>query len=56
MEATQITAQFFKVITRRNSQVLIHRRVIDHLNFAKQSALNVRRDLSRSRVADKKAV
>jgi hypothetical protein len=56
MEAIQIAAQFFKVITRRNSQVLIHRRVIDHLNFAKQSALNVRRDLSRSRVADKKVV
>jgi hypothetical protein len=53
MEALQVATQFFEVITRGNSQVLICRRVIDHLNLAKQPALNVCRDLFRSRVADK---
>jgi hypothetical protein len=35
MEAIQIAAQFFKVITRRNSQVLIRRRVIVELTCPK---------------------
>jgi len=45
MEALQVATQFFEVITRRNSQVLICCRVINHLKLAKQSGFKVRRDI-----------
>jgi hypothetical protein len=53
MEALQVATQFFEVITRRNTQVLICCCVINHLNLAKQSRFKVGWDLFRSCVADK---
>jgi len=44
MKGSQIAAQFLEVIARRDTQVLIRRRIVDHLEFAEQSAFDIRRD------------
>src|SRR5208337_4639069 len=41
MEAFQIAAQLFEVIARRHSQVPICHRIVEHLDFTEQTALQI---------------
>jgi hypothetical protein len=41
MQTIEIAAQFLEMVTGRHTQVLIGRRVVDHLEFAEQPAFEV---------------
>ncbi len=45
MESSEVTSQFLKMIARRRPQVPITRRVINHLQFAKQPVRQIGGDL-----------
>jgi hypothetical protein len=55
VEPNQITAQLLEVIARRNSQVMIGGRVVDHLELAEEPAFEIGRDLPRSYILDEKS-
>ena len=42
MKGSQIAAQFLEVIAGRDTQILIRRRIVDHLEFAEQAAFEIR--------------
>jgi hypothetical protein len=44
MKGGKIAAQYFEVIARRDTQILIRRRIVDHLEFAKQAVFEIGRD------------
>ena len=52
MESRQIAAQLLEVIAGRHAQVLIDRRVVDHLELPKEAAFKIRRDVPRSDIFD----
>jgi hypothetical protein len=52
MEACQIAMHFFEVVAGRHTQVLIRRRVVDHLDFTEQAAFEIGWDSLRSNVAN----
>jgi hypothetical protein len=45
VELRQVAAQLLEMIAGRNSQVLIGRRVVDHLKLAEEAALEIGRDI-----------
>jgi hypothetical protein len=55
-EAVEIAPQFFEMVARRHTQILIRHGIINHLQLAKQSAFYVRRDFLRVGVVDEKTV
>jgi hypothetical protein len=54
MKACQIAVQLFEMIAGRHAQVLISRRVVDHLKLPKQSIFEIRRDISRPDILGEK--
>jgi hypothetical protein len=44
MKGGKIAAQFLEVIARRDTQILIRRRIVDHLEFAEQAVFEIGRD------------
>jgi hypothetical protein len=56
VESCQLAAQFLEVIAGWHAQVLIRRRVIDHLQFPEQTIFEIGRNIPRSPVFDKKGV
>jgi len=52
VEPCQVAAQLPEVIAGRHPQVLIGRRVVDHLQLAEEPAFEVGRDVPRPRVFD----
>jgi hypothetical protein len=45
VQPVELTAQLLEMVARRHPQVLIARRVIDHLKLAKQPAFEIGRDI-----------
>ena len=52
MEPCQIAAQLLEVIAGRHAQVLIGRRIVDHLELAKQAAFEIGWDVPRADILD----
>jgi len=52
VEPRQFTTQFLEVIAGRNPQILISRRVVNHLELAEEAAFKIGRDTPRPRVLD----
>ena len=46
MEPRQIAAQLLEVIAGRHAQVLIGRRIVDHLKLAEQPGFKIGRDVA----------
>jgi hypothetical protein len=51
-KAFEIAPQFFEMIAGRDSQILIRRRIVDHLELAKQSAIQIGRYFLRVYIID----
>jgi hypothetical protein len=41
MEALELASQLLEMVAGRHPQILIRRRIVDHLNFAKQAGFQV---------------
>lgn len=54
MEAIEIAFQRLEIITRRHTQVLIGRCIVDHLKSAKQTAFEIRRNIAGMNVIHEK--
>jgi len=52
IKAREIAAQFLEMIAGRHAQVLVGRRVVDHLDFAEQAIFQIGRDFLRPDVVD----
>ena len=55
MKARQIAAQLLEMIAGRHAQVLIGRRIVDHLELAEQPAFEIGRDFRERTSSTKKA-
>jgi hypothetical protein len=55
MKSRKITSEFLKMITGRHPQVLISRRIVEHLKLAKQTVFKVGRDIPGSHVFREKS-
>lgn len=53
MEPRQIAAQLLEMIAGWHPQVLIGRRIVDHLELPKEAAFKIRRNASRPHIFDK---
>jgi hypothetical protein len=49
-EPCQLASQLLEMVARRHAQVLVRRRVIDHLELAEESAFEIGRDEPRARI------
>jgi hypothetical protein len=52
MKSCQVATQLFKMVAGWNAQVLICRRIVDHLELPKETPLKIGRDVSRPNVLD----
>ena len=52
MQACQIATQLFEVVAGWNAQVLICRRIVDHLELPEETLLEIGRNISRTFVLD----
>src|SRR5487761_375089 len=55
MEARKIAAQLFEMIAGRHTQILIGRRIVNHLELAKKAAFEIGRDLPGAGIFDKES-
>src|SRR3981081_3407685 len=55
IKAREIAAQFLEMIAGRHAQVLVGRRVVDHLELPKETAFEIGRNATRSDILDEKS-
>ena len=55
MEARKIAAQLLEMIAGRHTQILIGRRIVNHLELAKKAAFEIGRDVPGAGILDKES-